>query len=359
MKLDETKLVKNFIWAHNYWVKKDILEKLNIGDESVIQEALDQIHSRSLMEKAKESRKTYRSTLMEDHGEAGLVMDAAFHPRKEEEEWHTVSYKKRRSVLPDKNKRDSVTTIFLHNIPDDSTGKVLPMEFSSSPLKEEEGEISRCNGNKDTSVKEEVRIQVGGEQQQNEHEQRNDFQDQAKEVYQNDSPEARSIKTSLHSNHSVSKQNSKDKFRNNQSSSDISSDATQMIDASSKSEICAPEMILSLQTDLCTDVCKKLKVKSNRGRPKKIISAIRNPFEIGIKFKNKRKKGGGGRSCVRPRGKQNAENCLHMVPLGLTGKTVQEALEIISSAENMGLVIKGDREKVIMEIAKQLETGVL
>ena len=43
----------------------------------------------------------------------------------------------------------------------------------------------------------------------------------------------------------------------------------------------------------------------------------------------------------------------------MVGSSVKEALEIIATAENMGLSIVGDREIVVQEIAKKLEAGVL
>lgn len=39
------------------------------------------------------------------------------------------------------------------------------------------------------------------------------------------------------------------------------------------------------------------------------------------------------------------------------GSSVKEALEILKSAEYMGLEIKGDREEVVKNIAQRLDSG--
>ena len=54
-------------------------------------------------------------------------------------------------------------------------------------------------------------------------------------------------------------------IRQKESSSEIGVDSTQENDSDSKSEVCMPTLGLSSQTVLCTDVHKKLKLKSNRG----------------------------------------------------------------------------------------------
>ncbi|KAL1809023.1 hypothetical protein ACET3Z_026013 [Daucus carota] len=111
------------------------------------------------------------------------------------------------------------------------------------------------------------------------------------------------------------------------------------------------------QTVLCTDVHKKLKLKSNRGRPRKAVKVPKNPFEIGIRFKNKRKKQGAGRKSTKSQNKLAIGNCTQIIPIGLVGSSVKEALEILKSAEYMGLEIKGDREEVVKNIAQRLDSG--
>ena len=169
--------------------------------------------------------------------------------------------------------------------------------------------------------------------------------------------DAKSGNTSLHS---IPNTQIKTSIRNNQASSDLSTEANHQEGSLSRSVICAQEEMLSVQTDLCNDVSKKLRVKSDRGMPRKVSNVLRNPFEIGIKFKGKRRKRGIGKvGAKNRRAKQIRDSYLQLVPAGLVGRSVKEALEIISSAENMGLVIKGDREEVVKAIARRLESGEL
>ena len=78
--------------------------------------------------------------------------------------------------------------------------------------------------------------------------------------------------------------------RHGHTSSELSPELNHQEELTSKTEICDPEEVTSLQTDLCKDVSKKLRVKSNRGRPKKVSAVPRNPFEIGIRFKGRKRK---------------------------------------------------------------------
>ncbi|KAL1831657.1 hypothetical protein ACET3Z_001308 [Daucus carota] len=148
-------------------------------------------------------------------------------------------------------------------------------------------------------------------------------------------------------------------FRSYVSSPEESSNTSHQHDSLPGSEICNSELNSSIQTDLCIDVSKKLRVKSNRGRPKKVNNGVRNPFEIGIKFKGRKRKAGGGRKVNRSRRVKEAPNCLQIVSTKLTGRSTMEALEIIRSAELMGLEIKGDRELAVKEIARKLDNGEL
>lgn len=120
----ENQLLK-FIWAHNRLVDKEVLVQLNIGDETAIRNALEQIHTRSLDSSGikKSADKGYtpksfseilvNSRVREEHT-APLVRE------KGEGEWTKVTYKKRTPVrnVP----RSPIATIFLHNIPDGATG---------------------------------------------------------------------------------------------------------------------------------------------------------------------------------------------------------------------------------------------
>ncbi|KAL1811153.1 hypothetical protein ACET3Z_021218 [Daucus carota] len=75
------------------------------------------------------------------------------------------------------------------------------------------------------------------------------------------------------------------------------------------------------QSTMCAGLSIKLKIKSNRGKLRKRMPSLRNPFDI---------------AKVR-------------------GSSVQEALEILASAKNMGLSINRDRATIVKEIAKRLE----
>ncbi|KAL1829669.1 hypothetical protein ACET3Z_008081 [Daucus carota] len=149
----------------------------------------------------------------------------------------------------------------------------------------------------------------------------------------------------------------KEKIRQKDSSSEQFEDSVQEVASESKSEIHLPPHKSCSQTILCSDVHKKLKLKSNRGRPKKVVNTPRNPFEIGVRFKHRKKRQGGGRGVHKAHSKQVANNCTQIIPIGLTGNTVLEALEIIKSAEYMGLEIRGDRDNALQEIGQKLDTG--
>ncbi|KAL1829491.1 hypothetical protein ACET3Z_007903 [Daucus carota] len=104
---------------------------------------------------------------------------------------------------------------------------------------------------------------------------------------------------------------------------------------------------------------RKLKVKSNRGRPRKISSKHRNPFEIGGGFKRRSK--GRAKGKVTQKGKRNfaASQVIQVVPTAVVGSSVKQALEILEAAENMGLAVNGDRVVVVKEIARKLEMNEL
>lgn len=116
---------------------------------------------------------------------------------------------------------------------------------------------------------------------------------------------------------------------------------------------------MSSQSTLCTGVTRKLKVKSNRGRPRKKCIAHRNPFDIGGSFKLRGGTRGKGKLPLRNRKKSIEDRSTQIVPSKVVGSTVKQALEILEAAENMGLAVKGDREVVVKEIARQLELNEL
>ena len=120
-----------------------------------------------------------------------------------------------------------------------------------------------------------------------------------------------------------------------------------------------PSQNQSSQSTLCTRVIKKLKVKSNKGRPRKVATNQRNPFDIGIKFKFKRRKQGGANTSQKTKRKLATNNCLQVIPTAVVGSTVKEALSILETAENMGLHINGNREVVVKEVERRLFEGEL
>ncbi|KAL1808730.1 hypothetical protein ACET3Z_025720 [Daucus carota] len=128
---------------------------------------------------------------------------------------------------------------------------------------------------------------------------------------------------------------------------------------SEKSEVYQIARNVSSHSSLCIDIHKKLKVKSNRGRPKKINPIPRNPFETRIKFKNKKTKGRGKRGGKYLGCPQIPKKNLQLVPAKVIGGTVKEALEILSSVEGMGLEVASNREEALKVIFHQLDSGEL
>lgn len=110
---------------------------------------------------------------------------------------------------------------------------------------------------------------------------------------------------------------------------------------------------------MCSGLVNKLRVKSKRGRPKKDSGAQRNPFEIGVKFKVRRGNRTKPRNSQKLRKRTLVESDLQTIPIQVAGSNVKEALAILESAENMGLVCRGDREMVIKQIVKKLDDKVL
>ncbi|KAL1830733.1 hypothetical protein ACET3Z_000384 [Daucus carota] len=77
-------------------------------------------------------------------------------------------------------------------------------------------------------------------------------------------------------------------YRHNSSSSEVLSVGSIRNEELNKSEIDASCLNHSSQSTLCSGIVKKLKVRSNRGRPKKSRVTQKNPFDIGVKFRIKR-----------------------------------------------------------------------
>ena len=111
--------MKRFIWGHKYWVDRSVLGKLNVGEKGAIQEALDQIHKRSILEKNGEGKRSYRGVLVEEHERQDNGFEEAKFKDKVEEPWQTVTYKRKKNDAPNSNKMmKEVTTIFLHSKPE-------------------------------------------------------------------------------------------------------------------------------------------------------------------------------------------------------------------------------------------------
>ncbi|KAK1379556.1 hypothetical protein POM88_026300 [Heracleum sosnowskyi] len=102
------------------------------------------------------------------------------------------------------------------------------------------------------------------------------------------------------------------------------------------------------QTSLCK-ILTDLKLKSKRGRPRKMQKLVKNPFDFG-KCKRKGVSKDNGRIKKAP-GLMVAEESRNED--GVDGLE-RNARRIVESAEYMGLEIKGGKEKAIQCIAKQL-----
>lgn len=230
-------------------------------------------------------------------------------------------------------------------------GKVLPMDFAEEDSSSKKMKKSPTK-EKDISTQEDVLIQkalvkVDGEDVQTNGDlgQINSLQ----EVVSSDS---------LNSVH-LDQDNKFIKFRHRSGSSEICSDVPTNFEEANKSEVGKNSTNISSQSTLCSGIVRKLKVKSNRGRPRKISSKHRNPFEIGGSFKRRSKGRAKGKAIQK--GKRNfaASQVLQVVPTAVVGSSVKQALEILEAAENMGLAVNGDRDVVVKEIARKLEMNEL
>lgn len=114
-----------FIWANNEMVNKETLAKLNVGDKEAVDEALAQIHWRSLQSTGVDQRrKTYSEVLLGNINSDKMPSDGV------NQEWKKVSYKQKSATKP-MDKYAKATTIFLHNIHAEATGKDIWGLFNS------------------------------------------------------------------------------------------------------------------------------------------------------------------------------------------------------------------------------------
>ena len=78
-----------------------------------------------------------------------------------------------------------------------------------------------------------------------------------------------------------------------------------------------------------------------------------------MKFKHKNGRKKGRKGMAKWKNVNNKEQCLQVVYANLEGNSVKEALEILNSAEVMGLVASNNREEVLQAIVMRLDKGEL
>ncbi|KAL1822632.1 hypothetical protein ACET3Z_009410 [Daucus carota] len=147
-------------------------------------------------------------------------------------------------------------------------------------------------------------------------------------------------------------------IRKVQSSSEIVPEDTLGPEISAKSAVGSEksvEVLDNSHSTLCAGISKKLRVKSTRGRPRKKSFQQRNPFEIGSKCRIRSNKRIGSRSSQQKQMRKDLIPSQIVIPPRVVGGTVKEALEILASAEYMGLEIIGDREVVVQELVRRLD----
>ncbi|KAL1822527.1 hypothetical protein ACET3Z_009305 [Daucus carota] len=332
-------LLLKFIWAHNNLVDREVLAKLNIGDKSATEEALNQIHFRSLgipntkvapLNEKTFSSKSYREALLNPRAQREVSEGS------EEGEWQEVSYKKKRSVKGGGRKQ---TTVAKEDQASESSEK------GEQKLEVVEGDIEKAlDPRQEEHISNE---QQGGD-----------------EVWGSDP----CLRIKQHPDTSVSLSSNKvgemqvNNFKNirqESTSSGVYSERSQKMVEYEKSEAYVPALNASSQSTLCSGIVKKLRVKSRRGRPKKANLLQKNPFEIGVKFKVKGGKRSKSKASQGSKKRNNFNNNLQLVPVNVIGRNVREALAILESAENMGLVCNEDRDEVIKEIVRRLDSKEL
>lgn len=271
-------------------------------------------------------------------------------------DWNEISEDMK--ILYRGNKRD----IHFIEIKDEKSlyGKVLPMEFSQDVKDKPDKQDRREN-------KESVEPNYKDKEEVNQSQVDQSQVDQDA-VVGNNVNDNETLKTSEEAHNSKAAEVYKGKevqgssmykdFRLAQSSSDKLTEEKEEVVESTRSILSVERGMGEMdnsQSTLCVGLSKKLKVKSNRGRPRKKVVHPRNPFEISSKFSFRKSKRMGQSTGQRRRRKEARVSHVEVVPTGMVGSSVKEALEIIASTENMGLTILGERAVVVKEIVKRLE----
>ncbi|KAL1810147.1 hypothetical protein ACET3Z_027137 [Daucus carota] len=459
--------ITDFIWAHTKWVNKETLEKLNIGEKEAIGEALEQIHWRSIsgisaqkfqasrpkVEKEEDSNnRTYKEVLKNQGNHSG-VGQLSNQGSGDEAEWTKVVNRKKVNAAA--RKKEDPVTIFLHNIPEDTSGaminnakmcKGLGQKIAMTIKKDVRDSQKQGIGQPEaTNLKKEFRNEAAQEQSHN-----SSFKKESrKEASQEDQDFGRrlfeftemdvdlevekalkeckigytwfansaeglqgkmndiglkqyrdeeSISVNKNKEEKTSgevkeedkgvvtepyviipsgkelavcqsnknkdletpikvRKRSANRTRVYSSSSERCNDNLIVQSNSAESEVCLPAQNTSSQSSLCIDVNTKLRVKSRRGRPKKSKLIPKNPFEIGVKFKNRAGKKKSRKGNVKWKNSNLEKDGWQVIPNNLQGNSVKEALEILNSAESMGLVVSSNREVVLQAIVARLEKG--
>lgn len=113
------------------------MERLNVGEKKAIGEALDQIHWRSIEESTNTMAGNNKSGIFQRVGRRDKTYKEVLSDLKQEAKndlddgWTKVSYRKKTSLNQSYRRADQATTIFLHNIPEDTSGRDLWSLFQS------------------------------------------------------------------------------------------------------------------------------------------------------------------------------------------------------------------------------------
>lgn len=224
-------------------------------------------------------------------------------------------------------------------------GKVLPMDFGP----EDSREVTTRQGEAKTE-----KYESKGERSDSKREIENANKALVTVASNDESPFNGRIEDSVESSVRVQENLFKD-FRRKSGSSEVCTEGSLRMDDLSKSELELASENASSQSTLCSGIVRQLKVKGNRGRPRKKGIAYRNPFEIKGGFKWRKKGRGKGRASQKAKKMLTEVNYLQAIPSNVVGSSVKQALNILEAAENIGLAVKGNREEVVREIARKLE----
>lgn len=120
----------NFIWAQNEWVDKNILERLNSRDAGAVNEALEQIHARSL-----EVKKEQQGFVNPSKRSFSDVLQDQINTRQDPNyenlgNWKQVTYRKTKKDNK-VYKNAEIFTIFLHDIPEAAQSKEIWQLFQA------------------------------------------------------------------------------------------------------------------------------------------------------------------------------------------------------------------------------------